>query len=289
MVDSGSTVIKMISRNTTTPGVSTEWGEADEEVTEIETRFEIPAPNVVEGRLSNFGVGYDVNMNGVRMASAERDDVFLKPDGTVVRLDAEMDNQRIPEWWVTHVNNDEESNVEIEPHLQLPAILGGISASARAPTRRRKVETDVLGCVETEDSQDKTVLGRRVFTVEDFHAEWGEATVEETPVDVTARVSNPNSFSIGASRIDCEILMNGVRVGQGSSKGVSIPGESEESVDVDVTVENDELPSWWCTHVENGEESEIEVALYAVYEVFGRDLRVPLFSYDGSFDTEFLA
>jgi len=283
-------VVRMtLLQSATTAGVSTEWGEADEEVTDIKTEFEIPAPNVVEGRLSNFGVGYDVKMNDVRMANAERDDVFLNPDGTVVRLDAEMDNRRIPEWWCTHVNNGEESTVEIEPHLRLPGILSGISASAGTPARTKKVETDVLGCVETEEAQDKTVLGRTVFTVEDFHAEWGEATTEETPVDVTARVSNPNPFDVGASRIDCEVLMNGVRVGKGNAEGVSIPAESEERIDVDVTVENDELPEWWCTHVENDEVSEIEVVLYAVYEPLGRDFRVPLFTYDGEFDTEFLA
>jgi len=278
----------LLGENAATAGVSTEWGKANEEVTEIQTKFEIPAPNVFEGRLGNFGVGYEVDMNSIRMASAQRDDVFLNPDGTVVRLNAEMDNQRIPKWWKTHVNNDETSTIRIEPQLQLPVIFDGISASARAPTRKRKVETDVLGCVETEESQDKTVLGRTVFTVEGFQADWGEASAQETPVDVTAYVSNPNSFSIGASRVDCEVKMNGIKVGEGSAEGVSLPGNSEQEVNVDVTVENDELPSWWYTHVENGEESEIEVTLYAVYEVIGRELRIPIFSYDGRFDTDFL-
>jgi len=269
-------------------GIENEWGEVDERRTGISTRLELAAPNMLVGRVDNLGVDYTADINGVEVVSADKRGIRLGRDRTVVDIDAEMDNSRIPEWWVEHVENDETSRLRVKPQVSLDLPVENVAATARVPRAHTTVETDILGCLNTDEAREKTVLGRTVFVVEGLSAEWDGVTRDETGVDVEARVRNPNRFGVSVSRLDCDVLMNDVRVGGGSAGDLSVGAGERGEVDVDVTIDNDRLPEWWVTHIRNDEETELRVVFHAVFGVFGYEVRLPVFGYDDTIETDFL-
>lgn len=274
--------------------VDSEWGEVDERSAEIRTEIRFPSPNamfpspeVVNGNVGSFGVEYVAEMNGVRVAEAEKSGVRLDPHRTVVRLDARMENGSIRDWWKSHIESGEESQMRVKPRLRLNLAMSDIGV--RVPSYRADIDTDVLGFLNEADRREKTVLGRTVFAVDEVDADWGEPDGDETPVKVTAAVENPTPFPVGFSDIVCDVRMNGVGVGDGGTvEGFSLgPGETDE-VDLRVTLDNDRLPEWWATHVDNGEQTEITVDVYGAVDVFGKQFRVHLLTYSGEVETSVL-
>jgi LEA14-like dessication related protein len=59
-------------------------------------------------------VGYMVTMNGVRVGEGRVGDFKLPARGTkVVSSDAVLRNERIADWWTTHLRRDEKTETEI--------------------------------------------------------------------------------------------------------------------------------------------------------------------------------
>ncbi len=267
--------------------VDSEWGEVDDRSAEIRTEIRFPSPNVVNGNVDSFGVEYVAEMNGVRVAEAEKSGVHLDPHRTVVRLDARMENGRIRDWWTSHIESGEESRMRVKPRLRLDLAMSDIGV--RVPSYRTGIETDVLSFLNEADRREKTVLGRTVFAVDDVNADWGEPDEDETPVEVTARVENPTRFPIRFSDIVCDVRMNDVEVGGGGTvDGFRLGAGETDELDLCVTVDNERLPEWWATHVDNGEHTEITVDVSGAVDVFGKQFHVHLLTYTGEVETNVL-
>ena len=107
--------------------VTTQWGEVTESETEIVVTAEIHNPNVYPIPTPAFA-GH-VKMNDIRVADWQADEVevldaeddALIPGGETEERTfvAVMDNQRVPEWFATHVDRDERSDVEIAGQFAL--------------------------------------------------------------------------------------------------------------------------------------------------------------------------
>ncbi len=107
--------------------VNTEWGEVTEAQTEILVSMDIHNPNVYPIPTPAF-TGY-VEMNEIQVADWNAgevevldvgDDALIAPGETEERtFRIEMDNENVPEWFATHVDRDEQSDVEIAGKLAL--------------------------------------------------------------------------------------------------------------------------------------------------------------------------
>ncbi|MFW5983746.1 MAG: LEA type 2 family protein, partial [Halobacteria archaeon] len=159
----------------------------------------------------------------------------------------------------------------------------------RVPSREKTVETDALAFLNDAPRRERTVAGRTVLAVEDVDARWGEPNDEGTPVQVEARVQNPTRVPVKFSDLVCDVRMNGVHVGDGGTlDGFALGAGETDEVEMKVTVENDRLPNWWKTHVENDETTDVAADVYGAVDVLGRRFRVPLLSYTGAVETDVL-
>ncbi|MCX2819206.1 MAG: LEA14-like dessication related protein [Methanobacteriota archaeon] len=267
--------------------VTSRWGDVSDEASEIRTEVSVPSANVVNRDTDTFGVEYVAEINGVRVVEAEKSGFRFDPRTTSVSLDAEMEHDAIRGWWGTHVENGEESSMRVKPRLRVDLPLSDLGV--RVPSRETTVETDALGFLNDAGRRERSVMGRTFLAVDGIDAEWGEPDGGTTPVHVEARVENPTRVPVSFSDLVCDVRMNGVDVGGGETHdGFALGAGETETVEMTVNIEDDALPDWWRTHVENGEETEVVADVYGAVGVLGRRFRVPLISYTGAVETDVL-
>lgn len=127
----------------TLQSVDSRWGTVTRETTEIRTRATVRNDNPLPVPLTNLR--YTVDMNGVRMAEGTtRDEVTLDPDAeTLLRIDTELRNDRIDDWWTSHLRNDEHTDVTAT--LEATAEVAGETRTLTLSERETGFDTDLLG------------------------------------------------------------------------------------------------------------------------------------------------
>ncbi|TKX57546.1 hypothetical protein EXE44_10120 [Halorubrum sp. SS7] len=125
------------------------WGTVSEAETPIEMEFDAYNPNLEPYVVTE--IGYDVTMNGVAMGSGSTEVEYVIPSygSETIELTAALRNERLDEWWVTHldesVNGHQVSDLRIEFYavVELP---GGeeLTVPLDALTYEETVETDIF-------------------------------------------------------------------------------------------------------------------------------------------------
>jgi LEA14-like dessication related protein len=254
----------------TVESVENEWGEITDERTSIQTHVVVNNPNRV-GLPGVAGVSYDVAMNDVTVASGSSGGLSLSPGPNEVTLNTHIDNQKIPAWWASHINDGEQTTVSVRPSVNAGPL------SKAVPAEDRTFETDMLSSFSTDQPQSFEVGGRTFVTVEETSASWGEATANETPLQFTGTVTNPNDASVSFSQIGYEVSMNDVTVAEGTTdEGIEVGSNATETIRIDAALDNGKLDEWWVSHLRNDEQTTLDVQVYAVVETDDGDQRVPL-------------
>jgi len=88
---------------------------------------------------------------------------------------------------------------------------------------------------------------------------------EELNVESTAYVQNPNLVGLNISTLDADyrLKMNDVKLAEGSKKGVSVPKNSNKTLEFRSRLETENIPEWWVSHLKNGETSELRIPIKA--------------------------
>lgn len=269
----------------TVDSVDSEWGEVTRESTEIRTAVAVNNPNPV-GLPGVADVTYTTRLNDVVIAEGTSENVAVPAGRSNVTMRANVDNEAIARWWVTHVNNGERSTMSVQATVSAP---GGVSRTI--DVSEDTVETDLLGPMRTSEPRELTVGDEPFVRLEDQTAAWGEADDEETPVTFSAKLTNRHDHALTLDGVGYLVRMNSVTVGEGTTtEGVSIaPGETG-TVGVTAALDTPKLADWWATHVRNGEETTMTVEMYGVVEDDGERRRVPLelFEKELNFRTQLL-
>lgn len=110
-----------------------EWGEVDERQTTVNLHVQIHNPNRVSIPAEPENLGLDIEMNGIEMFSARSNDVSLEnrndfderlidPGETKEAIYAvEMDNDKIEDWFVSHIERGEQTVIRTELRLVFSA------------------------------------------------------------------------------------------------------------------------------------------------------------------------
>lgn len=254
----------------TVEGVESDWGEVTNDTTEIRTNVTVDNPNRV-GVPGVVGIDYDVRMNDVTVATGKNGGIGLPAGETTLGLTTRMDNDRIADWWATHVNDGERTTVSVRPTVKV----GPVSRSV-APTERT-FSTDILGRFNTEADREVTFDGEPFLSVTRTRASWGEATPEKTPLTLSASIHNPNDDPIVLSKIGYAVAMNDVTLTENATAGsLRIGPGATEPLRIRSTLDNSKLDEWWASHVEKGETTRLDVRVFATVEDDGRTRRIPL-------------
>jgi LEA14-like dessication related protein len=265
--------------------VNSEWGEVTEERTELETTVVVDNPNSV-GIPGVVGVRYTTRLNDVVLIQGENPSVGIDSGRNEIVVPGSMENEAIAEWWVSHVNNGESSEMTVSGELIAP---GGVNRTISSQSST--FETNMLASLQGDGPQTVSLQGEQFIVLRNQSASWGEADMETTPMSFSATVENKHDYDLTLDGVGYEIRMNDVTVGEGrTSDGLTVrPGETG-TLEIDAAIDTPKMAQWWATHVENNESTRMSIAMYGLVERDGELKRVPfeLVEQDLQFTTNLL-
>lgn len=264
--------------------VQTEFGNVTKETTGVETRVVVTNPNN-QSFPGAASLDYQIYMNSVRVADGSEGGIGLDPGRNVIDFTAQLDNSKIPAWWVTHVNNDERTVVSTQARI---AVVG---LGASLPPQNRTIETDLLTAFASDNSSTVTIADREIMTVSNQRAAWGTANAEETPIAFSVDLENVHNRSVQLDGTEYRIVMNNVTVGEGRTNDSIVlePGESG-TFTAHAALDTPKMEQWWITHLRDNQTTRLRVEVYGLVRDDGELERVPLNVFDRRirFRTDFL-
>ncbi|EMA70937.1 LEA type 2 family protein [Halorubrum distributum] len=273
--------------------VNNSFGDVTNETTVVETDLVVSNPNPIGVGLDGVSIDYTVSMNDVEMASGGREGVSVASGNSSIAFETDLENDAIPPWWTSHVENDERTTVAID--ATVTSDLLGRSANL---TRTRQVETDLIGAFTSDETRpvnaDAPLVDDPVLYVNETRGRWGTVSEEETPIEMEFDAYNPNLEPYVVTEIGYDVTMNGVAMGSGSTEEeYVIPSYGSETVELSAALRNERLDEWWVTHLDesvNGHQvSDLRIEFYAVVELpSGEELTVQLdaLTYEETIETD---
>lgn len=254
--------------------VDNDWGNVTSERTEVETHIAVNNPALLRLGDAVANVEYTVSLNDVTMATGEKKEVDLNGQENTVNVSTWINNDDIPDWWVSHVRNNETTTVRVNPDVTIDGIGGQISAAPY--TRTRTFQTDILAPLQTNESRRFSVNGQTLLVVEETDASWGNVTSEQTPIDISMTVRNALPLPLPVEEVNYTIRMNGVAVGNGTAfQDEALPPSSTQQLEAQAVIDNSKLDEWWVTHVRNNETTQMTVDLNASVSYGGETIHLP--------------
>lgn len=290
VVSAGGAVALGVVGTPSVTGVDNRFGPVDDETTVIESDLHVSNPNPLGVEFGDVTVDYAVSMNGVGMAEGSRSGVSLPKGNSTLEFRTNMHNERIPDWWVTHVKNDEQTTLTVDASVS-SALLGG--SAVDAPEVEREIETDLIGGFASNETRpvnaNRPLVSDPVLYVNETNAAWGEVNDSATPIDMDFTLYNPKAVPVALTEIGYTVTMNDVTVGEGATdRSYVIPSKGTRTLETTTLVDNSELDEWWVTHLERNQTTDLRIEFYAKLRVGGDSIRVPLDSltYEKTFETD---
>jgi len=119
------------------------WGDVDKRRTQIvidaEVKNNMPVPIPVKF------LTYTIEMNGIKMGSGKvTSDVVIPPKSKKnIRLVMDLDNTKIPEWWVSHIKNGEKTTISISTKVTVEFM--GEEYTFKLFTQNYEFSTNLVG------------------------------------------------------------------------------------------------------------------------------------------------
>jgi len=245
-------------------GIDNRFGSVNETATMIETNVTVNNPNPIGVSLGGLSIDYGVSMNDVPMASGHKEGISVGTGESSVALRTRLDNQRIPDWWVTHVRNGERTTMTVNGTVS-SSLLG---QSAEIPSNDREITTNIDGALDSDQTRpinaNRALVSDPMLYLNETSGSWGDVNDSVTEIEMAFVVYNPKSYAVPVSELGYNMTMNGVAVGSGQSKETTViePGTTE-TITTTTVMRNERLDEWWVSHVENDQVTDLEIAFSA--------------------------
>lgn len=273
-------------------GVENRFGEVTNETTTIDSDLTVNNPNPVGVTLGGITIDYGVSMNGVSMANGTKEGVSVATGNTSVPFTTELDNSKIPAWWVSHVHNGEHTDLRVD--ATATSSLAGRSYSTQVS---RDVNTSVIEAFRTDESKplnaSSPVVSDPVLILDRTEAEWETVNEERTEIGMTLHLRNPKPYPIPVSEIGYDIYMNNITMGSGEAARTTTIGPGETvAVEATTVIRTQRLDEWWVSHLQRNQVTDLRMPFYLVIDLSnggGGEQRVELDSYERTVETDVFA
>ncbi len=247
--------------------ISNSWGNISNTTTEITSNITIENDNPFNIIVPRVKVEFTLKMNDIDMAQGSVENISLPQGDTTIEVTSYLNNTKIPEWWISHITNNETTIIVIEPTVVIDAEFS--EPNIVVPGKTISLNTNLLGTMSA--NKGKTIqLGVVNLTIESSNATWGGINNETTEIILDLVLSNPLPISIQIPQINYTIAMNDIIVGQGISNDTLIPTENNEfTMSLSILIDNNMLDDWFVSHLENGEHSVLNISISSTVEYGG--------------------
>ena len=187
-----------------------DWGEVSDERTEIITTLWVDNQNLIGVSLSGTAdVSYELTLNDVFLAEGRAQELDVPPGNETLTLSTEVRNQRIPQWWVNFIQNNETIPVRAEPSATVE--VGSVTASPGLPTLNETL------------LQDSTPVSSALSQV--ASGAEGEHTETFSSDRVESRVTSDLTDQDAPNQVREAVIRNEVTVGYEIQRGWTTWGE----------------------------------------------------------------
>jgi len=270
-----------------------DWENISEDSIKVVSEAWIHNPNSLGLSVGFIDVGYEAEINDISLAEGKVDEVSIESGNNTKTLETELRQGRIPDWWVSHLENGENSTVSVPVEINTPVTSFSVEAfskeistniSSRIENSLESIEGSYTGPgIETTRS-GLSVEVRPEIEVRDFKASWGDISEQESEVLMDMKVHNPNSYPIPTPSFGGRADLNNVTVANWTAnsepltelaeEGMIAPGETEE-LRFRVGLKNQRMDDWLETHVRNREYTEAEIDAQLIFNVEGEEFKAP--------------
>ncbi|WP_198002018.1 LEA type 2 family protein [Archaeoglobus veneficus] len=264
--------------------VEMSWGEVNDEYTEIVSSIEVNNPYPISIPLSDVEV--EIFMNGVLMGHGNAvGDTTISPPSDTLKLSIKLLNDRLVDWWVSHIENGEETVMKIKTSL----IFSIFGYKLSIPIENSNTfQTTFLSSISPE-GMSLSIGGIKAIEVKDAKLRWGDVDRSRTQIIVSAVVKNNLPVPIPVKFMEYEITMNGIRMGEGRVvSDTVIKPMKQDTVEFVMEIDNTKIPDWWVSHVKNGEKTTVSIKAKVGLDVQGKEYSVDLYTYSYDFTTDLL-
>jgi LEA14-like dessication related protein len=273
----------------TVEGVDNRFGSVNESTTTIETDVRVNNPNPIGISIGSVSADYDVLMNDVEMARGTKDGVSIESGESTIPLRTRMQNERIPDWWVTHIENGEQTTLSVEGNVS-SSLLG---QSASLPPVDRSISTDIDGALDSSETREINIGQPAVDPVlylNETSGSWGDVNDSTTEIEMEFVVYNPQATAIPVTELGYNITMNGITMGAGASEDVAViePGATE-TIRTTTVMQNENLDAWWVSHLNENQVTDLRIAFSAQVDLIGvggGTREIPLDTIEHRFETD---
>ncbi len=247
------------------------WGEVTHETSEVHTKIVINNPNRISISIGNLVLNYTIKMNGIPVAEGYKKGIKINHGLNVVELTTIINNSIIPEWFKTHVENGEETKIEIIPEVSVD--LKFLKLTPNIPEFSHILKTNLLSSL---NSREKIVVGSGGVTlieIRERRASWGKVIDNEVPLDISLLLYNPNLIPITIPRIEFNVRMNDIEMIVGESTDyIVLEPKKEKEIRLTAYLNSENLDDWWVSHINNGEFTEINAEIEMMFNIGSKEL-----------------
>lgn len=243
----------------TVKSISNQWGDVTDETTEIISTVTIENTNPFRITLPRVEVEYAMIMNNIKMAEGSIKDIKLYKGDTTIQVSSYLDNTKIPEWWVSHLNHNETTVVEIQPVVVIDAEFTEPAVETQSKTI--SVTTDLLGNINSEAGR-RIAVGPLNLTILSVSAVWGNVSADVTELFIELVIENSIGFNLSLPQMNYSITMNNISIGKGSAKTKGVlSARTNSSIMLVTQMNNTRFDDWFVSHVQNYEHTLFEIRL----------------------------
>ncbi len=264
--------------------VTNYWGVVTSDKTEIITDVLVYNPNPIP--LPVKDVLTEIYMNDIKMGSGHALKAEIKPSSeSDIIISTKIDNSKIPEWWVSHIKNNERTMMKIKGYIIFDLKITEFKYPIEI---KKEIKTDILKMFSTRIPKNITI-GFITLDIKSTKTYWGSVDKDHTEVITLVTIYNKNIIPVFITKIDYSIKMNYVEIANGSSDiSTIIQPKSEETLTLVTIIDNSKLSKWWVSHILNHEHTKVTISLKPVIEIAGTKFKFTLAESTSEFSTHLL-
>ena len=270
-----------------------DWQNISEDSITVTSEAWINNPNPVGLSVGFIDIRYAAEVNNITLAEGSIDKVSLNSGNNTQEFETELKQGRIPDWWVSHLQNGENSTVSVPVNIGTPVTSFEIQAFSK------EVGTNITSRIENSlESIEGSYKGpgiettRSGFTAElrpeveirDFKASWGDISEDRSEILMDMEVHNPNQYPVPTPSFGGKADLNNITVANWTAnsepltelaeEGMIAPGETEE-LRFRVGLKNQKMDEWLETHVENEELTRADINADLIFNIQGQEFKAP--------------
>jgi len=218
--------------------------EASFDRTEITTEMLVNNSNLY---LLPLRISCEVTLNEVKILSIAEKELDIRKYGnaSLVSFKAEIKNENIIRWWISHINQGEQTDIKIKGKLFIPLDKVDIVFPF---VYEKNFETDIL---QGLNKKDVVIIRPCNFKIQQFNV----GILPGQPITDIEYILQFNRIQMAKGEVGLPLLI--------------LPGQ-KRSLNFILKIPNENIIRWWVSHIQNGERTEYSLKYRMWVKPFGR-------------------